>query len=157
MVRKGAVSFLRDKLALVIFTPSDVDDLKSGDVAILILENLFGHDEVAAWIGSLGGFRFLLAIVHFVDLRPFRPWVVVGTLHGRLGHDLKLNNVFAALANAGANAVGASVTTTDDDDFFACGVEFRVGAVEAVIELILGVVGEEIHRLIDTPWHRVLR
>ena len=134
---------------MVIFAPSDVDDLESCYIAVFVLEDLFGHDEVATWIGPLGSFCFLLTIVHFVDLRPFWPWVVVGTLHGRLWHDLKLNNVFATLANAGANAVRASITSTDDDDFFVSSVELRIGAVEAVIELVLSVGSEEIHGLID--------
>ena len=134
---------------MVVFAPSDVDDLESGYIAGFVLENLFGHDEVAAWIGPLGSFSFLLTIVHFVDLRPFWPRVIRSTIHRRLGHDLKLNNVFATLANAGANAVRASITTTDDDDFFACSIELRIGAVEAVVELVLSIGSEEIHGLID--------
>jgi hypothetical protein len=72
-----------------------------------------------------------------------------GALHRRLGHDFELDHALAAVAQAGADAVGAGVATADDHDVLALGVERGDGAVEVVVELIAGVVGEKLHREVD--------
>ena len=135
--------------SLLVLFPADLDEVDAGDVAGAVADELLGGGEIDAGISPELGGGLLLAVVHLVHLGPLGPRVVGGALHRRLGHDFQLDHALAAVAQAGAYAVGAGIATTDDDDVLALGVERRDAAVELVVELIAGVGGEELHRQVD--------
>ena len=63
----------------------------------------------------------------------------------QVGVDLDLDNRAAAMAERGADAVGAGVAAADDHDVLAGGGDRGLGAVEQR----LGVGGEELHGEVD--------
>ena len=70
---------------------------------------------------------------------PFGPGVlgIFGTLYG-LRHDLNLGHALAALTVGSADAVGTSVTTTDDQHVLALGGDaFVLGELHACEDAVL--------------------
>ena len=73
------------------------------------------------------------------------PGIVVSSLGGRLVEQLEVYDIRATVAQRGADAVRASVTTTYDDHVLVFGREI-FAILEIGIEQALGVAREEIHR-----------
>ena len=86
---------------------------------VVVADELLHGGEIDARIGAEFRGGFFLAVVQLVDLRPFRPRIVVGALHRRLRQDLDLHEALAAVAHRRADAVGAGVAAADDDDVLA--------------------------------------
>jgi hypothetical protein len=60
--------------------------------------------------------------------RPEGPWRGGGTRLRRLGHDFELVDAPGSLTVDGAEAVGAGVAATDDDDALVLGID-RLGGI----------------------------
>src|SRR5690606_29542147 len=139
----GAGLFDGDELALVVFLPLDLDGDERLDATGGVGVEFFDGGQVNARVGALAGGGFFLAVVHFEGLGPFGPGVVGGALGRGLGQDFDLGDGAAALAQGGADAVGAGIAAADDDDVAVFGVD-RAGGGRAG-EQGLGGGGEEVH------------
>lgn len=92
------------------------------------------HHAVLARVGALHNLGLAVAVVHVEDARPLGPGVVARALGRRPREQLKVDNVFAAVADRCADAVRARVATADDDDLFALGAdELRDGRAGGVV------------------------
>ena len=81
----GARDVDRDELPLVVLLPLNLDRHEFLQVALFVADELLHRREVNARICAETGCRFLLAVVHLVDLRPFGPRIVRRAVHRRLG------------------------------------------------------------------------
>ena len=124
--------------------PLDTDGLDALDVALAIVNELLGHDAVLTRVLAHVGLDLGVTVVHTVDARPLRPWVVAGTLGRRLGQQLEVDDALGTVANGSTNAVVTGVTTTNDDNVLALGRD--VGVVGKLgVEQRLGVLVQELH------------
>ena len=71
-----------------------------------------------------------MAVVNAINFRPKRPGVVRGTVLGRLGQQLEINQGFAAVTQRSTNTVCTSIAAANNDDIFVFG-----GNVVAVFEV----------------------
>ena len=134
-----------------IFPPGDVHHLDTRHIAIIVLDETLGHDEIPAGFLPLQGLRLHLAIVEGINLGPLRPGVIRSTLHWRHGHDFKLDDAFALLTKTRPHTVCSGITPTNDNHIFPGRIEFfRIGSIEIVIKLVTGISGEKIHGHMDT-------
>ncbi|MNY24913.1 hypothetical protein D3C86_1586560 [compost metagenome] len=114
-------------------------------VAVLIPHEFLRVDQVRPRVFALKRSRFLLTVVHFKHLRPFRPWVIRLARFWRLRHNLKLRHALAFMTNGSTYAVCSGVTTADYDNIFAFGRnEFTISVFG--IEQALRIFAEEFHR-----------
>ena len=93
----------------------------------------------------LGGLQ--LAVVGAQRARPLGPGVVLQALHRCGGHQFQLGDRCAALAQAGAHAVVASVAAAHDDDILALGGDLRLPAVHQRLRGLGEVIHREVHAL----------
>ena len=93
---------------------STLDAMQLLHLAVLAGEFLRQHGEVA-----LGA--FLVARRGAQLQRPVRPGQHLVLVLGRLRHDLEIGDRQRALADRGADAVGAGVAAADHDDLLAGG------------------------------------
>ncbi len=126
----------------------NLDGLEAGELAVLAreLDGVDREDPLAA---------FLVRRRRAVHQRPRGPRRGGGPLVGRPRHDLELMDRLRTLAVGRAEAVGAGVATTDDDDVLALSGER--GFIEvALLHLVGG--RQELHGLVDAfelaPWNR---
>ncbi|SIN44166.1 Uncharacterised protein [Mycobacteroides abscessus subsp. abscessus] len=117
---------------------------QTGELAVLAEEPL-GVDGVdpLATLFVCGG--------HPEQCRVGGPRVALGTALRRLGHDLELLNTRRTLPVGGAQAVGAGVATTDDDDALALRRDRRLTICvhNIIAELHLIGPGQVLHGLVD--------
>mmetsp|Transcript_7711 Transcript_7711/g.15990 ORF Transcript_7711/g.15990 Transcript_7711/m.15990 type:complete len:526 (-) Transcript_7711:674-2251(-) len=125
----------------------DVHNLHAGELAPFADEAL-GHDAVLAWVLAVLVDRLRVAIVHPEDARPLRPRVAWRARVWRLREQLQVGDAGGAVAGAGADAVGAGVTTTNHNDVLAGRVNV-VAVGELRVQQALGVGMEEVHRKVD--------
>ena len=67
------------------------------DLIVFVAFELAGSDEILARVFPLNLGSLFLAVVHFVSLGPFGPWVIRCALFGRLRHDLELRHTLATV------------------------------------------------------------
>src|SRR6266545_848632 len=139
----GARHFFGHELAFLVLLPFDLNGLNRFDVTGLVGDELFGRREVNARIGAEFGGRFLLPVIEAMNLRPFRPGIVLGAFQWRLGQNFDLHQAPAAMAHRGPDAVGAGIAAADDDHVFARGG--NEVAVSVSVQQAPGVRREEIH------------
>ena len=92
------------------------------DVAVRVAFKFRRGRQINARVGAEFRGGFLLAVIHFVSLRPFGPRIVLGAFERRLGQNFHLHQRFAAVPDGGADAVRAGVAAADDDDVLAGGI-----------------------------------
>ena len=132
----------------VVLDPFDADGVQFLDAALVVADEFLGLDQVFARIVAEEGGRLLLAVIHFVDLRPLRPRVVRRPLQRRLGQQLELHQAPAAVPHRRADAVGAGVAAADHDHVLALGGNVSAVLVAAV-QQALGVGVQELHGEMD--------
>src|SRR5205807_5559921 len=96
-----------------LFRSLDLDGVDRLQSAGGIADELGGLNGVPARILAPERFALLLAVIEAIDFGPLRPGVVVGALQGRHGDDFQLDQALAALAQGGADAIGARVAAAD--------------------------------------------
>jgi len=86
---------------------------------LVVPDKLGGGGEIDARVGAelCGG--LFLAVVKAIDLRPLRPRVVAGAVHGRAREDFHLDQAPAAMPHRGSHAVRARVAASDDHHVLA--------------------------------------
>ena len=70
-------------------------------------------------------------------------------VRGRRGHDLELRDALGALADGGADAVGAGVAAADHDDVLALG-QFIRAEIERLVRQAAVLLRQEVHGVVDT-------
>ena len=65
--------------------------------------------------------HFGVTVVDTINSWPLRPWVVCSSFGWGLGEEFEVCDGLSAMADGGANAVVACVTTANDDDVFVFG------------------------------------
>ena len=90
---------------------------KRANVALAVVEESLGVHAVDALAA------FLVCTGHAIHHCVLRPRVVRATGFGRLRHDFERRHRLRALTQRGAEAIGAGVTASDDDDVLAVGVD----------------------------------
>ena len=119
----GARNFLGTNWPLSLRSHSTCTVTHRLDLAVGVADEFLGGGQIDARIVAELRGGFFLAVVELVDLRPFRPRIVLGALQRRLRQDFELHEALAAMAHRGADAVGAGVAAADDDDVLARGVD----------------------------------
>mmetsp|Transcript_18662 Transcript_18662/g.44240 ORF Transcript_18662/g.44240 Transcript_18662/m.44240 type:complete len:317 (+) Transcript_18662:309-1259(+) len=121
------------------------------DIAIVVADELLGHDGVDAGVLSEDGLDLGVTVIQAKDARPLWPRIVRSTLHGRLRHELKIGHRLAAVAHGGSDAIGTRVAASDHDNVLPGGSDEGVllplrfqGALLGHEEAFL-VLGEEFH------------
>ena len=135
-------------LTLVVLLPANLDGDDFFYTTVLITDEFLDRREIGP--GVLAEFRrgFFLAVIHLVDTRPLGPRVVGGSLGRGLRHDFELRERTAALAHRRADAIGARVTATDDDDVETLGMNLRFRGT--LSEHRLRRAREVVHREMDS-------
>jgi hypothetical protein len=129
--------------------PLNANGLNALDVALAVVDELLGHDAVLTRVLAHVGLDLSVAVVHTVDARPLRPWVVAGTLCRRLRKQLEVDDVLGTVANGSTNAVVTSVTTTNHDNVLALGGD--VGIVGKLgVKQGLGVLVQKLHGKVNS-------
>ena len=88
---------------------------------MLVAHEFFGGGEVNAGVCAEFGGGLFLAVVKLINFGPFGPRIVGRALERRAGQDFQLDQALAAVAQGGADAIGAGVAAADDDDILARG------------------------------------
>ena len=117
---------------------ADANQVQPADVAVFIAGEAEGiHAPIA-------DAAFLVRVLGAQLQGPERPGSGGGALGGRLGHDLELVDALCALAQAGAEAIGAGIAAADDDHALALGVNggFRIDPIAFATSVLLG---QELH------------
>ena len=117
---------------LSFFCPADLHGVDRFYVAVLIALESRGGGQVDARVGPELGSGLFLAVVDLVGLGPFRPGIVGGPLIRRARHDLQLDDRAAAMAEGGADAIGAGIAAADDDHVLALGGDELTAPGQAV-------------------------
>src|SRR5690606_12629556 len=129
--------------------PLDVDGLDAREIAVRIADEALAEQAVLARIlAELSG-RLGVTVVNAEDLRPQRPWVVGGTIFRRLRHQFEIDDIFGAVTDRRADAVGACIAAADDNDILVLGRNV-IAVLEVGIEQALGVGLEEFHCQMNT-------
>ena len=87
----------RNELSLLVFRPLDLHGVHSRDVAVSVAFKFCRRGNIDPGIAAKLGGGFFLTVVHFVSLRPFGPWIVLGALVWRTWHDFHLAHAGAAM------------------------------------------------------------
>jgi hypothetical protein len=77
--------FRGGELALFVALPFDLHGVDFLDVALLVAGEFLGGGQIDARVAAEFGGGFLLAVIQLVNLRPFRPRIVLGALQRRRG------------------------------------------------------------------------
>ena len=117
------------------------------DVAMRVAFKFRRGRQINARVGAKFRGGFLLAVIHLVNLRPFRPRIVLGAFQRRLRQNFHLHERFAAVPHRSAHAIRSGIAAADDDDVLAGGVNEM--AVLVPIQNALGVRREKFHREMD--------
>jgi hypothetical protein len=96
------------------------------------------QQTITARVPAKAGRRLRLAVIQLVDTRPLGPGIIGRSRLGWLGHNLKLDQAAAAVAQGGGHAVGTGVAAADDDDIFTGGAE-ETAVSMPTIQQTLGV------------------
>ena len=89
-----------------------------------------------------------LAVIRLADLRPLRPWIVLGTLIRCFQHHLKLCHRFGTETDGSSDTVITGVAASDDNNVFALGID--VGMILKIgIQKTLRYGSQEIDSKVD--------
>jgi hypothetical protein len=128
--------------------PLNTDSVDALHAATAIIDKLLGHDAEFTGVLAHVGLDFGVTIVDTVDTGPLGPWVVAGTLWGRLGQQLEVDDRLGTVADGGTNAVVTGITTTNDDNVLVLGGDVRTVS-QLGVEERLGVLVQELHGEVD--------
>ena len=118
----AAGDFLHLVAAAGVLAPFEADGVELFHDAVFAAEALGVDGEVADF--AAGHFvGFLVGGAGAEDHRPVGPGHFIGARFGRTRQKLKLLDALAALADGGAQAVGAGVAAAEDDDVLVLGVD----------------------------------
>jgi len=109
----------RHEVTLVIFLPFNLNGMDFLDVAVVVADEFGGGGEVDPGVRAESGGGFLLAVIETVNLGPFRPGIILGAVHGRLGQDFHLHETLAFVPHGSADTIRAGITAADDQDILA--------------------------------------
>ena len=128
----------------------------TGQVAGVILQELFDRGLVDARVLAELGKVLGLAVVHFEHPGPLRPRVGSSALLGRLRHAFQCYQIGAALPQGRALTVVAGVAAADDQNVLALGVNgFAIGklAVQQAFRHAGQVVHGKVHAVCIAAGH----
>ena len=129
---------------LSFFVHSHLHGVNGFDVAVRVAFKFRRGGEINARVGAEFRGGFLLAVIQLVNLRPFRPGIVLGAFQRRLGQNFHLHQALQPCRiEVPTQSVPVSpppMTTT------SLPVGVNETAVLVAVQNALGVRGEKIHR-----------
>mmetsp|Transcript_23427 Transcript_23427/g.67264 ORF Transcript_23427/g.67264 Transcript_23427/m.67264 type:complete len:944 (+) Transcript_23427:2462-5293(+) len=143
---------------LLVALPLDAHGAEADEVAIVVAHELLGVDQELAGVLAELGRHLLVTVVNAEDGWPLWPGVGGCACRGLSWHELKVDDGGGPVSHGGADAVVAGVSSADDDDPLALGVDVRavpglllpLGTHLALVHQRLGVLVQELHRKVHT-------